>query len=267
MLSTLPVLTPALAPIERALLRMRARRGPSAAQGLVPGLVVPPGRYDGWRPAAELLSGGPMLAELLAAARQRWSASPHAAAALAWRSYTYWLTMLVGLGWANARRVPLVHPDDVLVQIEPDEAPLRLGLRRVRLAVLPDDPHTEDPRVDTLVCDSETELLALLRYTLRDTHLDPLAARLRSEVRLGERALLGSVASGAAYAVVRGYASPSDEDVTATARQLLDALGLADLVTLVPGPAGPEVRRHTCCLAFTLPEPKICSGCCLRTAD
>jgi ferric iron reductase protein FhuF len=35
----------------------------------------------------------------------------------------------------------------------------------------------------------------------------------------------------------------------------------------VPGPTGElTVQRKTCCLAFTLPQPKVCAGCCLRTA-
>jgi ferric iron reductase protein FhuF len=32
-------------------------------------------------------------------------------------------------------------------------------------------------------------------------------------------------------------------------------------VAPAPGGGDPTVRRHTCCLAFTEPEPKICSGC------
>ena len=39
---------------------------------------------------------------------------------------------------------------------------------------------------------------------------------------------------------------------------------IADLVDLVAGPGGrPTVQRKTCCLAFTLPRPKICAGCCI----
>jgi ferric iron reductase protein FhuF len=42
---------------------------------------------------------------------------------------------------------------------------------------------------------------------------------------------------------------------------------VADLVELVPGRGGePTVQRRTCCLAFTLPSPKVCQGCCVRTA-
>lgn len=266
MLSTLPVPAPALAPIERALVDLRARRGPKATQGLVTGLVVPAGSRDGWEPAATLLDGGPALDRLLAAAAAFWSASPHAAASLAWRSYTYWLSMLAGLGWTSAHRVPLLTPEDVLYQLDGADMLLRLGLRRVQLAVLPDDPLVDSPEHARLVVvDSESELLALVRHQVRETHLDPLMARVRERVRLSERALLGSLASGAAYSVVRGYqAAPTV--VEQAARRLLDALGVADLVTLEPGPAGPQVRRRTCCLAFTLPRPKVCSGCCLPTS-
>ena len=42
---------------------------------------------------------------------------------------------------------------------------------------------------------------------------------------------------------------------------------LDDLVEIVPGAGGePFVQRRTCCLAFTLPEPKLCSGCCIKPA-
>jgi hypothetical protein len=51
-----------------------------------------------------------------------------------------------------------------------------------------------------------------------------------------------------------------------TADRVLRSLGVADLVELSsrPGNAGLTVQRRTCCLAFTLPEPKVCAGCCIR---
>jgi ferric iron reductase protein FhuF len=55
--------------------------------------------------------------------------------------------------------------------------------------------------------------------------------------------------------------------VLPTTYEILTALGLEDLVDLSSrrdGRPGLEVQRRTCCLAFTLPEPKICSGCCIR---
>jgi ferric iron reductase protein FhuF len=49
------------------------------------------------------------------------------------------------------------------------------------------------------------------------------------------------------------------------ANTLLDGLDLADLVDLAPEESGRlEVRRRTCCLAFNLPEPRICSGCVIN---
>jgi hypothetical protein len=61
---------------------------------------------------------------------------------------------------------------------------------------------------------------------------------------------------------VRGVEAPAADRVLA-AGTLLTALDLGGLVDFEPGPDGVVVRRHTCCLAFTLPVPKICSGCCL----
>jgi hypothetical protein len=228
---------------------------------------VPDGE-PGWLPATRLLSDdGPAhdrrgLDDLLDAAKQRWGASPHVAAALAWRSYTYWLAMPVVIGWAVARRVPLLDPADVLVRmaVTHDQPLLTMGLRRVRMAVLPGDPTAGD----VTVVESDAALLRVLRTTLRDRHLDRLLERIRDRVNLGARTMLGSLASAIAYGVVRGVDAPAAQ-LTAATETLLATLDVPDLVDLQPGPDGRlEVRRRTCCLAFTLPEPKICSGCCLQ---
>jgi hypothetical protein len=262
MIAATPRLVPAIVPVENALAALRRRRGPEGTRGLLPGLIMPDGTADGWLPASALTTGGGRLDDLLDAAKQRWGASPHAAAALAWRSYTYWLTLPVVLGWATARRVLLLDPHDVgwRVSVTHDRPLLTLGLRRVRLAVLDGDPIAGD-----VVAGSEAELLRILRSTLRDHHLDPLLTQIRTRVNLGERTLLGSLASAVAYGVVRGVEAPVTDRVV-TAGTLLTALGLPDLVDFEPGPDGVEVRRRTCCLAFTLPVPKICSGCCLPLA-
>ncbi|HEY8473124.1 MAG TPA: (2Fe-2S)-binding protein [Natronosporangium sp.] len=263
-----PALVPGLVPVENALAAVRRQRGPEGTRGVLPGLLLPAGEPDGWLPAESFIAGGDRLDDLLDAAKQRWGASPHAAAALAWRSYTYWLALPVVLGWATARRVPLLDPDDVRwqVSVSHDRPLLTLGLRRARLAVLAGDPIATDPVAADHLAGSEPELLAMLRATLREQHLDPLLAALRTRVNLGERTLLGSLASAVAYAVVRGVEAPPADQVMA-AGTLLTALGLTDLVDFEPGPNGEvAVRRRTCCLAFTLPEPKVCSGCCLRPA-
>jgi hypothetical protein len=75
---------------------------------------------------------------------------------------------------------------------------------------------------------------------------------------------MGSLASGVAYGVLRS-ADTLPGSAAATVGTLLDALDVADLVELVPGPGGElTVQRRTCCLAFTLPTPKVCAGCCIR---
>jgi ferric iron reductase protein FhuF len=219
------------------------------AMGSLPGLANPliVGSSPGWTPASSL-----GLDELLGAAHRRWTAAPHAAATLAWKSYTYWVAMPAVLGWACCRRVPVVDADNVMVKLGPGTPLLTIGLRTGASIGLAAVDHNEEA------------LLRALRASLMEDHLDPLASRISDEVNVGRRTLLGSVASGIAYAVVRaGHLLPGD--TTDTVTTLLKALELDDLVDLVPGAGGePEVRRRTCCLAFTLPEPKICRGCCLR---
>jgi hypothetical protein len=264
MVPAAPPAGPGLSPVEQALAGLRRRRGAAANAGLAPGLLVPAGD-PGWTPASALLSGD-FLDHLLVAAKQRWNATPHAAAALAWRSYTYWLVMPVVLGWATARRVILLAPDDVLLQVTPARSRplLRFGLRRLRLAVAAGDPLAQSGAAAPTVVGSEQQLLGVLRSSLRDRHLDPLLARIQERVHLGTRTLLGSLASAVAYGAVRGMEAPPAE-VRATAGTLLSGLGVAGLVAIEPRPEGLFVHRRTCCLAFTLPEPKVCSGCCLVT--
>lgn len=178
--------------------------------------------------------------------------------------------MPVVLGWATARRVLLPAPEDVLLRVGPagDRLLLTIGLRRLRLAVLAGDPlaapGTRGDGPEPTVVGSEQQLLGVLRSSLRDGHLDPLVERFQAQANLGARTLLGSLASAVAYGAVRGMAAPPAE-VISTAGTLLSALDVADLVAVLPGPDGPTVQRRTCCLAFTLPAPKICSGCCLRS--
>ena len=259
--TTLPA--PVLAPVEITLADMRVRQGVEATRGLVPGLILPDG-VPGWVPASDLVSRR-CLGALLEAAKQRWGGSPHACAALTWKCYTYWLALPAVVGWAAARRVPLLEPEDVLVRASGQRPFLRFALRRARVAVLPSDPLAVTGSDEVLVVASEQALLGVFRDTLRTRHLDPLLAGIRSMVRIGERMPLGS--AGIRGRVRRPARSiwPS-EDLRHAARTLLSALDVGDLVELVPTESGFEVQRRTCCLAFTLPQPKVCSGCCIRSA-
>lgn len=252
--------------VETALAPVWRRSGPDGVRGIVPGLIVTD-PDPGWLPASALLSGE-RLDELLDSAKQRWGASPPAAAALAWRSYAYWLTLPAVLSWATTRRVPLIEPSDLLfrVSVSHDAPLLTIGVRRGGVAALPDDPAAAEPGV--MIVTSPPELLRQLRVTLRDTHLDPLLERLQDRVRLGARTLLGSLASAVGHAVVRGLAG-TPEELRRTAATLLSTLNVTDLVDLVPAQSGTglTVRRRTCCLAFTLPEPKLCASCCIPAGN
>ncbi len=232
-------------------------------QGLADPLIVV--NHSGWVQANDLLDGT-RLPDLLGVAHRRWNAAPHAAAALAWKSYSYWLAMPAVLSWAVARRVPHIDADNVLVRFGTKSPLLEMGLASPSVVVLPDDPLAQSGLPGITVAADEEILLKTLRVNLLDRHLDPLSERIRSDVKVGRRTLLGSVASGIAYAVIRAR-GVLPEPAIETAMTLLRALDLDDLVELTSGAANePAVRRKTCCLAFTLPQPKICSGCCVRSA-
>ncbi len=248
-----------LAPVTATL---RAMFGTSTElPGLAPDLLV--WNAAGWMPTSELAGG--QLPALLASAQRRWSAQPHAAAALAWKAYTYWLALPAVLGWASARRVPLLTADDVLMHFEDRRPLVTLGLRPdITVAVLPTDPLALSGLPHVRVVPDEAALLEELRRSLLDDHLTPMLDAIHREVRLGARTLLGSLASGIAYAVLRS-ADVLPGSSAETINTLLTALDVADLVELVPGPTGTlTVQRKTCCLAFTLPQPKVCNGCCIR---
>jgi len=248
-----------LAPVTATL---RAMFGTSTElPGLAPDLLVH--NTAGWRPATVL--AGAELDTLLDSARRRWSAQPHAAAALAWKSYTYWLALPAVLGWASARRVPLLTSNDVLIHFADPRPLITLGLRAdIKVAVLPSDPLALSGLPQVEVVADEAALLKAFRTSLLDEHLGPLLDAIHGRVRLGRRTLLGSLSSGVAYAVLRS-ADALPGSSAETIDTLLGTLGVDDLIDLVPGPNGKlGVHRKTCCLAFTLPTPKVCAGCCIK---
>jgi hypothetical protein len=255
--------TDPLTPIRDILRHMANRRDIPSMQGIAPDLTVTD--LTGWVSATELASGD-ALDELLGAAQQRWRAAPHAAAALAWKCYSYWLSLPAVLGYATARRVPLLRPGGVVLQWSTTQPFLRLGLTTVEVAVLPSDPilvHGAHPGVR--VVPHENALLDEMRTSLMDEHLTPILGHIRSRLHLGRRTLWGSLASGVAHGLSRA-ADVIPGPTLEIAEEVLSSLRIADLVDLAPRPddAGLTVQRKTCCLAFTLPEPKICSGCCIR---
>jgi ferric iron reductase FhuF-like transporter len=248
-----------LAPVTATL---RAMFGTSTElPGLAPDLVVTDAR--GWLPTT--LLGTTELDRLLESSGRRWQAQPHAAAALAWKAYTYWLALPAVLGWASARRVPLLTGSDVIMHFDDPRPLVTLGLRHdITVAVLPGDPLALSGLPTVRVVPDEAALLEELRRSLLDEHLNPLLEAIHGKVRLGKRTLLGSLASGVAYAVLRS-ADALPGSSAASISTLLGTLGVEDLIELVPGRAGKlDVQRKTCCLAFTLPKPKVCIGCCIK---
>src|SRR3954468_23914935 len=136
---------------------LRAMFGTSTEiPGLAPDLLV----HDpaGWRPAATLAADG--LDPLLDMAGRRWTAQPHAAAALAWKAYTYWLGLPAVLGWASSRRVPLLTADEVLTHVSARRPLLTMGRRPdIGVAVFPGDPLALSGLPQVRVVPDETALL------------------------------------------------------------------------------------------------------------
>ena len=241
---------------------LRAMFGTSTEiPSLAPDLLV--SDQTGWIPASTLAHEN--LDVMLEAARRSWNAQPHAAAALAWKSLTYWLSLPAVLAYASSRRVPLLSLDNVLVHFRTPRPLLTLGLREdIPVAVLPGDPIALAGLPQVKVVEDETALLDELRRSLLDETVTPLLDAIHDRVRLGKRLLLGSLASGIAYGVLRSadaLPGPSAETIS----DLQAALGVEDLTELVHDRQGNlDVQRKTCCLAFTLPTPKVCRGCCIK---
>jgi len=244
---------PEVAPIVTTLEVVRQQRGPAVVHGVAPGLVVDD--PSGWTPAQRFADGS-ALPDLIDAAHARWGASPAAAAALAWKSYVYWLALPAVVGYAAAGRVPDLSAGNVLVRLHVAPPFLEIGLRTPTVAVAPGHPVTGSEHLTD-------DLPGYLRRTLVDEHLAAVLDGLRGLVRIGRRTLLGSLASGVAYGLVRS-ADALPGPIVPTARTLLSALGVDHLVEITPDLG---VQRRTCCLAFTLPQPKICAGCCIPNLD
>lgn len=265
------VLDASLTPVVATLRSVAARHGERPVHGLAPSIVVDD--PSGWTRAREIVSG-PGLDHLLDTARQRWNAQPHAAAALAWKCYTYWIALPALIGYAGARRVPLPALDDVLIRYSSQQPFLRTATHRPVVAVLPADPlaafaesgrRSRQHGFRITVCEDDAALRGELRRVLVDEHLEPLMAGIRERVHLGRRTLWGSLASGAAHALAKTDDS-APGPILPMIDEMLTSLGVADLVdiTVDPDTGGLSIARRTCCLAFTLPRPKICTGCCIR---
>src|SRR5262245_18292139 len=88
MVAYAPAVRP-LALVTETLAKVRERHGEAPVHGVPADLVVTD-RDGGWLPGTAYADGSAVPA-LLAAGQVRWQAREAAAAALAWKSYVYWL--------------------------------------------------------------------------------------------------------------------------------------------------------------------------------
>jgi hypothetical protein len=213
-------------------------------------------------PAAEL-AAGERVEELMGAAAALWGGSPHANAALAWKTYCYWTLAPVVLGYLAGRRVPVMDAAGTVFAVSQGAPMFSVRQARPRFLVLPHDPCAGRP--GTEVADDEGDLLDRMRATVFDDHLGPVLEAFLARVRVGRRTLMGSLASGLAYAVA-SMAPAVPEPAEVVAKTLLDAFDVSHLVDVATDEAGRlDYRRRTCCLALTIDGTRTCSACCVRT--
>lgn len=124
------------------------------------------------------------------------------------------------------------------------------------------DPDASAPD-DLWLAEVRALPVAAIGEVVRDGHLAPLAAALRSRYRMSEALLWGNAGSALAgarrqldrWAKVNGH-----PDVADRARALAtDLFAHPDLAaTLDPG----TLRRRSCCLYYRLPGGGLCGDCC-----
>ncbi|GLW25503.1 hypothetical protein Mame01_55450 [Microbispora amethystogenes] len=278
--------------LSRHLEGLAAERG--GVLGVLPGLVADDS--PGWIPAADLVREPyEVLLAFVDETAARWNAPRHVAAALLWKTYGYWHTMPMVLGWALHRRVPVMRLEDTLVR--PSAAGITLAASRVTVAVLPDDPAagtvtgiptgttatatavgattatttatavggtTAGTMAATLAAPvsgpSGTVVVEDLAAVIRAAILDgqrPFVQALSAVARVGERTLWGSTAEAVAHPLLA--LGPYAE-----AARLLEEIGPPVAGLLAPD--GDGYRRRTCCLWITLPDADPCSTCCVPAA-
>lgn len=263
MAAPLFVETDVLAPLVQSVAEVVATRH-GRGSGVWPELLAP--QEAEWRPARAFAdSGSAELRGLLQRIGAHYNVPPHAAAALAWKAYSYWVTLPVVAGWSAHRRVLLADIDTAVVRLNTSAPYLTMGVTEASVAVLPDDPAAGAAGV-TVVAD-ESALLRALREYLVDRHLVPVMRALTRISRIGERALWGSVANSLAHPLVASTVSLPRDPRTEVTTVLAGVGGpVSRLVQVVPDPTTPTrlaVRRNTCCLAFTNPDLGFCSSCCV----
>lgn len=213
--------------LTETLQRMADGRG--GVLGVEPGLVIAPASLGGWTPVRELVREPyTLLGRLIDETAERWNAPRHVGAALFWKTYAYWHTLPMAIGWALDGRVPVMRFADTYFKVS--EAGVTLAATRVRWET------------------GAAAIAAALEESQR-----PLVEAIGRLAKVGERTLWGSTAEAIAH--------PLTSIVRGDYMRLLKELGRP--VDGLIEPAGDGYFRRTCCLWITLPDVEPCGSCCV----
>ncbi|MFI7418921.1 hypothetical protein [Nonomuraea sp. NPDC049684] len=211
--------------LTEALQRLADSRG--GVIGVEPGLVIDPD--ESWTAAADLVREPYTLLEgLVAQTAARWNAPRHVGAALFWKTFCYWQTLPMALGWALDGRIPVMRLADTYFKVSDAGVTIAAGRVSWGTGVEP------------------------IRESLAEAQ-QPLVKAISALAKVGERTLWGSTAEAFAHpltCIVKG-------DYMAL---------LAELGSPVDGlvePADDGYFRRTCCLWITLPDVEPCGSCCV----
>ncbi|MEO3870595.1 hypothetical protein ABGB18_17425 [Nonomuraea sp. B12E4] len=195
--------------------------------GVEPGLVIEPD--ESWTPAAELVRVPyTRLDELIRQTAERWKAPYHVGAALFWKTYGYWHTLPMALGWAHDGRVPIMRLAETYFKVS--EAGVTIAASRVRW-------DAGGRAIGDALAESQ----------------QPLVTAIGSLAKVGERTLWGSTAEA--------FAHPLTQIMPGDYMRLLKEIGPP--VDGLVEPAGDGYFRRTCCLWIVLPDVEPCGSCCV----
>ncbi|MFG1704723.1 hypothetical protein ACFLIM_16170 [Nonomuraea sp. M3C6] len=195
--------------------------------GVEPCLVIEPD--ESWTPVTELVREPyGLLDELIMQTAARWNAPRHVGAALFWKTYGYWHTMPMALGWALDGRVPIMRPAETYFKVS--DAGVTIAATRV----------------------SWDSGARAIREALAESQ-QPLVTAISSMSKVGERTLWGSTAEAVAH--------PLTSFVRGDYMRLLKEIGRP--VDGLVEPAGDGYFRRTCCLWIALPDVEPCGSCCV----
>ncbi|MEV0615483.1 hypothetical protein AB0I81_19360 [Nonomuraea sp. NPDC050404] len=199
----------------------------SGVLGVEPGLVIEPD--ESWTPVGELVREPyTLLGRLVDETADRWNAPRHVGAALFWKTYGYWHTLPMALGWALDGRVPVMRPAETYFKVS--GAGVTIAATRVSWA-------TGAGAISEALEESQR----------------PLVEVLSAMAKVGERTLWGSTAEA--------FAHPLTSIVRGDYMRLLKELGRP--VDGLVEPSGDGYFRRTCCLWIALPDVEPCGSCCV----